>query len=1083
MNFIRNTCKRRLLPLLLPAAMVLAAASTYAQSDEVLTLDIPAQDAGSALLKLAASSNMQIMLPDGAGTRVEVDGLKGEYRFEEALAALLTGTGLKHEFAGENVVVIQEVERAGEPEAADEAPPADDEAPIELPDQTVTGTRLKGVDPASPLVVIQREDIERGGFSSLEDVFRTLPQNHSSITSFSAVQQQRERGVDGIDRLQSPIGASGINLRGIGSRSTLILVNGRRKAAAGQGNGAYTDISSIPLSQVERIEVLLDGSSAVYGADAVAGVVNIILRNDYEGAILQARHEGSSSGADLTRLNASKTFRWDSGFLSLSADVAEDEAADTNKFMISGPMGLGDMTAVGGANLRTFPFSASGDTAAVFPAQRDPFFGFFTWYLNENGVPQGNVPPHPSTQLNPSDTSIDSSVFDRTRIGPAVESRSIRINGEQELGDSLTLDFDVSLGQQENADSWQPTLRGDSWAMLDVHGYTVLTDNNPYFAAAYPGQSLAGVTYRYEEELKQLRFSQEQELDNTDASIGLSGQLPFGYGWDYTFSTGVSKEESQTVSIYGTNSFVADDVKNNLNLLYDPSDANAAAGAVANNVEQLQRLVLTLPYEFETESQSIELHAVNSELLALPAGSVQVALGGQYREERYIRFERRDFANLGDAFYSNSGRDVTAFFVESAIPLLADMAFVRKLTLTVAARYENTDTNGVSTVSDSAYRFDFSTGFPPTATENDIGVDLVDVVGLPRPGGHTFEALGGIAPVATEGADSYSETAPSASLSWQINDDWRVSGTWGESFLAPLPSQLYGNVSLTNFSLGFLLPADLKAGVDPNGIFEVSGSNVLLKPQLADTLSFGFLYTSTALPGLTVHASYSRIEFENYISTNRVFNGSLPDLYPYWENLPEIFIKSADGSKLLLRTGTVNVAKRTSEAIDLDFSYQFTTDVGFWKISLLGTRVLELTERFAAETPDINFAGTEDGPSDFVGTLSVDWQGQAFYARVQVNHSSAHDVVDPYTARRSSVNYDPTKTEFQSSSPSYTTVDLQLGYDSPAESGLMRDVQVQLGAQDLFNPDFPFVDTRAGYLTNRINTRGRVVYFVFSKSF
>ncbi|MCY3817562.1 MAG: hypothetical protein OXG59_14865 [Gammaproteobacteria bacterium] len=94
------------LTILLLAVLTVGAVRAWAQSEEVLTLDIEPQDAGSALMTLARTSGVHIMLEEGAGARVDVEGLKGEYRFEDALAALLTDTGLKFQYASENMVVV-----------------------------------------------------------------------------------------------------------------------------------------------------------------------------------------------------------------------------------------------------------------------------------------------------------------------------------------------------------------------------------------------------------------------------------------------------------------------------------------------------------------------------------------------------------------------------------------------------------------------------------------------------------------------------------------------------------------------------------------------------------------------------------------------------------------------------------------------------------------------------------------------------------------------------------------------------------------------------------------------------------------
>ena len=156
------------------------------------------------------------------------------------------------------------------------APAAEAEAPVEIETIVVTGSRIRRTDAetASPVQVLTREDIDRSGKQNIADVLRSVSaDNQGSLASaFSA---------------GFASGASGVSLRGLGLNSTLVLVNGRRMAAYGladDGQRSFVDLNSIPLEAVERVEVLKDGGSAIYGSDAVGGVVNIILRSNYQGA-------------------------------------------------------------------------------------------------------------------------------------------------------------------------------------------------------------------------------------------------------------------------------------------------------------------------------------------------------------------------------------------------------------------------------------------------------------------------------------------------------------------------------------------------------------------------------------------------------------------------------------------------------------------------------------------------------------------------------------------------------------------------------------------------------------------------------
>lgn len=174
--------------------------------------------------------------------------------------------------------------------AVQAAEPAQDEQE-KIEKIQVTGSRLKGVDMegANPVQIFSREDMANRGYDSVGSFLRDLPQA-SSAGTFT-----ENGGVGGADG--APAGSSGVSLRGLGSSSTLVLVNGRRVAVDSFTNGfdSFVNVNAIPMSALERIEVLTDGASSVYGSDAIAGVINFILRKDVEG------HEFSASYGDDTK--------------------------------------------------------------------------------------------------------------------------------------------------------------------------------------------------------------------------------------------------------------------------------------------------------------------------------------------------------------------------------------------------------------------------------------------------------------------------------------------------------------------------------------------------------------------------------------------------------------------------------------------------------------------------------------------------------------------------------------------------------------------------------------------------------------
>ena len=164
----------------------------------------------------------------------------------------------------------------------------------------VTGSNIKRVqaEGAFPLQIISRQEIERAGIVSVEQLVMDLASNANGLDNLAS----NADVVSGAARGNN--GATAANLRGQGANATLILLNGRRVAAHGL-NGGIVDLNSIPLSAIERIEILKDGASAIYGTDAVGGVINFITRRDFTGVNLQAfMDKTEQGGGDIFRYSA-----------------------------------------------------------------------------------------------------------------------------------------------------------------------------------------------------------------------------------------------------------------------------------------------------------------------------------------------------------------------------------------------------------------------------------------------------------------------------------------------------------------------------------------------------------------------------------------------------------------------------------------------------------------------------------------------------------------------------------------------------------------------------------------------------------
>jgi len=291
------------------ATPVMAAPLQQSVSDSA----IPAMPLNQALNAFARREHLQLVYVSKIADGVRTKGAPAGLSPEATLQKLLEGTGLEYRFLNAKTVTIYAASEpptsgsnsARKPTGSAEGTKAE---PTTLDTVTVTGTRIRGGSTPSPVITIGSEQIQQEGFADLGEVIRSVPQN------FSGGQNPGVTGATGGFGNQNFTGGSALNLRGLGADASLTLLNGRRLAY--DGFSQAVDISAIPVEAVERLEIVPDGASAIYGSDAVGGVANVILKRDYDGVALGARYGGATDGGLATReYSATAGTTWASGGL------------------------------------------------------------------------------------------------------------------------------------------------------------------------------------------------------------------------------------------------------------------------------------------------------------------------------------------------------------------------------------------------------------------------------------------------------------------------------------------------------------------------------------------------------------------------------------------------------------------------------------------------------------------------------------------------------------------------------------------------------------------------------------------------
>ncbi|QUT05602.1 TonB-dependent receptor [Sphingobium phenoxybenzoativorans] len=272
--------------------------------------DIANQDLSSALRQVGKQSGREIIAPSEALDGKIAPTLQGTFSADEAIKFLLRGSGLVAEFRDDIVLIRGRETPSGEVASRQTG---NDTAII------VTGSRIRGASIASPVTVRTRRDMQEAGQYSFGDVIRSIPQNFNGGQGPTIASGAENFGSSNVNS------GTALNLRGLGQDATLTLVNGKRLAY--NSIRQAVDITEIPIAAVERLEIVADGASALYGSDAVGGVANVILRKDYDGLTTTARFGAATEGGYVQKqLTAVAGQTWANGGFIITGDLANSGA-------------------------------------------------------------------------------------------------------------------------------------------------------------------------------------------------------------------------------------------------------------------------------------------------------------------------------------------------------------------------------------------------------------------------------------------------------------------------------------------------------------------------------------------------------------------------------------------------------------------------------------------------------------------------------------------------------------------------------------------------------------------------------------
>jgi iron complex outermembrane receptor protein len=510
-----------------------------------------------------------------------------------------------------------------------------------LDEIVVTGSHIRGAESAgSKVILISREQIDASGYGRVEDVLATVTQNFNRA---NAAVSELDHGIFNLNH------GADVQLRGLGVGTTLTLVNGQRQGASGY-QGTFTDVSTIPVSAIERIEILPEGSAALYGSDAIGGVVNIILRRDFEG--IEARVRGSATDSDATERSAALLLGHAGSRGNVLAGVQFNDSDALRCSAREYCAANDDFRRFGGTDLRGF---ASNPGTIVDPITHAPIAA----------IPHGQD----GTQLTPAQLIPGTANYTDNVTGNDILPRQIMRSAFGSASYKVTEQWEISAdGRYSSRESrFTYPVPPDAFRVPATNAFNHL--GGPVL-----------VDYDFSRDFGPVVDRGPTNISLVSAAV--KGVLP--KGWQVNLTGAYSKASAELVETnYSLNypainaALASSDPATALNIFGDGSHTNPTVLAALRR----QNFTTDDLNVFTTASANV---IANGPLLNWRAGVIRLAVGGEFRHEHSAGI------NISEN-PEDRERLIRSGFFELAVPMLGPppSATVDRLDLSLAGRFDN----------------------------------------------------------------------------------------------------------------------------------------------------------------------------------------------------------------------------------------------------------------------------------------------------------------------------------------------------------------------------------------------------------
>ncbi len=801
---------------------------------------------------------------------------------------------------------------------------ADDKEMIE--EITVTGSRIKRADfeSISPVTTVDSERFSLAGPLGTEQLLNQLPQVLPGLTNTS----------------NNPgDGTASVDLRGLGSKRTMVLMNGRRMVPTGQDG--TVDINNIPSSLIEKVEVVTGGASAIYGSDAIAGVVNFVMKNDFEGVEISAR-QGQTSEGDGDRIDLDLTFgsNFDGGkgnaVMYFGYSKRDEVFAAARKFS-SEALGdfIRDEKNYPGVEPYLYPFGSSG-----IPGTR--VFG--TANFNDGTSNGGGARFTPDGNAVPYDGSTDSYNFAPVNYLQLPQERyTFNAFANYELNKNARVYGEALYVQHKTPQQLAPTPAQVTNVLFDYANSPYLTqDAKDVFANSYDsdGDGVAEITRLRRRLLENDARRSDDQLTTFRFVLGADGDITDSWSYDAYASYGKVSRITRLTGDASSSRFIQ--ALNTIDgvTCTDPANNNAIIEGCSpidiwgeGNISQAGIDFIQIgATNTTTYEQKVFSASITGELFSLPAGSVAAAFGWEHREED-SEFTPDTFLSTGDVLGFNSGEPTNGGFNVNELYAEIQIPVTDIININGAYRYSDYTTAG--SVNTYAY-----------------GMDLTPIKGLRFRAQYQrairAPSVNELFLGASNGFPAYTDPCSASSVA-KLKTAEQQAATKAFCVAQGIPASVIDTYS------------------EPDGQVEATfGGNPNLQEETSDSITTGFVWQPQFLDGLSLTVDYYDIKVEDAINTagggaNNLIDTCVASLDANSAECQAI-TRDANGDIVNVVALNANIAENRVKGVDSVVEYDFDTGFGIdgisnFKLAFMWSHYLENSFTSAPGTEKRECAG------------------------------------------------------------------------------------------------------------------------------